>query len=195
MAVEIIDLTASVRTGTGKGAARQARRDGVVPGVVYGAGKEPVAINVPFYALLKRLKAGRFMSTIFNLKVEGQDDVKVVCRNVQRHVVKDMPIHIDFLRVEDTTSVKLFIDVNFVNADAAPGIVKGAVLNVAAKDIELVLAAGNIPASVDADLTGKNIGDTVLASEIILPEGAKLASDRDAVIGTIVVPSGVLITE
>lgn len=195
MAVEIIDLTASVRTGTGKGAARQARRDGVVPGVVYGAGKEPVTINIPFYALLKRLKAGRFMSTIFNLKVEGQDDVKVVCRNVQRHVVKDLPIHIDFLRVEDTTSVNLFIDVNFINADAAPGIVKGAVLNVVKNDIELVVAAGNIPAAVDADLTGKQIGDTVLASEIILPEGTKLAAAADTVIGTIVVPSGVLITE
>lgn len=195
MAVEIIDLTASVRTGTGKGAARQARRDGVVPGVVYGAGKEPVTINIPFYALLKRLKAGRFMSSIFNLKVEGQDDVKVVCRNVQRHVVKDMPVHIDFLRVEDTTAVKLFIDVNFINQDAAPGIVKGAVLNVANSDIELVLLAGNIPASVDVDLTGKQIGDTVLASEVILPEGAKLAGAQDLVLGTIVVPSGVLIAE
>ncbi|MGB0902254.1 MAG: 50S ribosomal protein L25, partial [Halocynthiibacter sp.] len=82
MAGQIPDLIATERTGTGKGAARQARRDGLVPGVVYGGGEEPIAINVPFNDLLKRLKQGRFLSTLFNLKVEGQEDVRVICRNV-----------------------------------------------------------------------------------------------------------------
>ncbi|MGB0541062.1 MAG: 50S ribosomal protein L25, partial [Paracoccaceae bacterium] len=84
MAGEIPNLVASARTGTGKGAARQARRDNMVPGVVYGGGVEPLAIEVPFNELLKRLKAGRFLSTLFNLQVEGQEDVRVICRDVQR---------------------------------------------------------------------------------------------------------------
>ena len=89
MAGEIPDLLAEVRTGTGKGAARQARREGNVPGIVYGDGKEPQPIKINYNVLLKRLKAGRFLSTLFNLKVEGQDDVRVICRGVQRDVVKD----------------------------------------------------------------------------------------------------------
>ncbi|MEP1933815.1 MAG: 50S ribosomal protein L25, partial [Roseibium sp.] len=82
MAGAIPDFEVQERTGTGKGAARQARRAGMVPGIVYGGGEDPVAINVPFNALLKRLKQGRFLSTLFNLKMDGHDDVRVICRNV-----------------------------------------------------------------------------------------------------------------
>ena len=99
MAGEIPDLIAEVRTGTGKGAARQARREGYVPGIVYGDGKEPQPININYHALLKRLKAGRFLSTLFNLKIDGQDDIRVICRGVQRDVVKDLPTHIDLMRL------------------------------------------------------------------------------------------------
>ena len=99
MAGEIPDLVATVRTGTGKGAARQARRNGDVPGIVFGGDTDPLPINIPFNALLKRLKAGRFKSTLFNLKVEGHDDVRVICRDVQRDVVKDLPTHLALGRV------------------------------------------------------------------------------------------------
>ena len=91
MAGQIPDFNATVRTGTGKGAARQARREELVPGIVYGGGADPQPINVKYNELFKALKAGRFMSTLFNLKVEGQDDVRVICRGVQRDVVKDLP--------------------------------------------------------------------------------------------------------
>jgi large subunit ribosomal protein L25 len=96
MAGQIPDIQALARTGTGKGAARTARREGFVPGVVYGGGADPLPINLPYNALIKHLKAGRFLSTLFNLKLEGQDDVRVICRGVQRHVVKDLPTHVDF---------------------------------------------------------------------------------------------------
>ena len=195
MAGEITDLIASVRTGTGKGAARQARRDGLVPGVVYGDGVEPLAINVPFNALLKRLKAGRFMSTLFNLKVEGQDDVRVVCRGVQRHVVKDMPTHIDLLRVHRNTRINLFIHVNFENHKEAPGIKKGGVLTVVRNDVELEVLAGNIPDHITVDLTGKQIGDVIKISDVVLPEGAKPTIDRDFVIANISAPSGLLVED
>ena len=103
MAGEIPDLVAEARTGTGKGAARQARRNGMVPGIVYGGGADPLAIQIPFNVLLKRLKQGRFLSTLFNLQVEGQDDVRVICRGVQRDVVKDLPTHVDFMRLRRTS--------------------------------------------------------------------------------------------
>ena len=128
MAGEIPDLHAQERTGTGKGAARQARRDGLVPGIVYGGGRDPLAINIPFNVLLKRLKQGRFLSTLFNLKVEGQEDVRVICRNVQRDVLKDLPTHLDLMRLRRSSKVNLFIPVEFVNEDEAPGMKKGGVL-------------------------------------------------------------------
>mgnify|MGYP000601177179 CR=1 FL=1 len=111
MAGEIPNLEVLPRTGTGKGAARQARRDGMVPGVVYGGGVDPLPIQIPFNVLFKRLKAGRFLSTLFNLKVEGHEDVRVICRDVQRDVVKDLPTHLDLMRLRRTSKINLFFPV------------------------------------------------------------------------------------
>lgn len=190
MAGEIPDLHAEVRTGTGKGAARQARRTGMVPGVVYGGGKDPLAINMPYNALLKRLKQGRFLSTLFNLKVEGQDDVRVICRGVQRDVVKDLPTHVDLMRLRRTSRVALFIHVTFVNHEASPGLKRGGVLTVVRPEVELEVLAGDIPDHITVDLTGKNIGDVIHISDVVLPEGAKPTIDRDFVIANIAAPSG-----
>ncbi|WP_146586755.1 50S ribosomal protein L25/general stress protein Ctc [Puniceibacterium confluentis] len=190
MAGEIPDLVALERTGTGKGAARQARRDHLVPGIVYGGGADPLPINLPYNALLKRLKAGRFLSTLFNLKVDGQDDVRVICRAVQRDVVKDLPTHVDFMRLRRTSKINLFIHVDFINEDAAPGIKKGGVLTVVRPEVELVVTAADIPDHITVDLTGLNIGDTVTISDVTLPEGAKPTIDRDFVIANISAPSG-----
>ena len=190
MAGEIPDLHAQERTGTGKGAARQARRDGLVPGLVYGGGSDPLAINIPFNILLKRLKQGRFLSTLFNLKVEGQEDVRVICRNVQRDVLKDLPTHLDLMRLRRTSKVNLFIPVEFVNEEDAPGMKKGGVLTVVRQEVELRVTAGDIPEKLTIDLAGKDIGDTLTISAITLPEGSKATIDRDFVIANISAPSG-----
>ena len=190
MAGEIPDLHAQERTGTGKGAARQARRDGLVPGIVYGGGSDPLAINIPFNILLKRLKQGRFLSTLFNLKVEGQEDVRVICRNVQRDVLKDLPTHLDLMRLRRTSKVNLFIPVEFVNDEDAPGMKKGGVLTVVRQEVELRVTAGDIPEKLTIDLAGKDIGDTLTISAITLPEGSKATIDRDFVIANISAPSG-----
>ncbi len=189
MAGQIPDLHAEARTGTGKGAARQARRDGMVPGIVYGGEGEPLPINIPFNKLLKKLKQGRFLSTLFNLKVEGQEDVRVICRNVQRDVVKDLPTHIDLLRLRRTSQIALFIHVDFINEEEAPGIKKGGVLTVVRPEVELMVTAGDIPESITVDLTGLDIGDIVHISDVTLPEGAKPTVDRDFVIANISAPS------
>ncbi len=190
MAGEIPDLHAQERTGTGKGAARQARRDGLVPGIVYGGGSDPLAINIPFNVLLKRLKQGRFLSTLFNLKVEGQEDVRVICRNVQRDVLKDLPTHLDLMRLRRSSKVNLFIPVEFVNEDEAPGMKKGGVLTIVRQEVELRVTAGDIPEKLTIDLAGKDIGDTLTISAITLPAGSKATIDRDFVIANISAPSG-----
>jgi large subunit ribosomal protein L25 len=142
MAGEIPDLIARVRTGTGKGAARQSRRNGDVPGIVYGGGADPLPIDIDYNYLLKHLKEGRFLSKLFNLKVEGHDDVRVICRGVQRDVVKDKPVHVDLMRLRRTSRINLFIHVDFINHDKAPGLKKGGTLVVVRPEVELEVTAG-----------------------------------------------------
>ena len=193
MAGKIPDLDATLRAGTGKGAARQARRDELVPGVVYGGGEDPIAINIPFNYLLTRLRKGGFMSTLQNLKIEGQDDVRVICRGIQRHVVKDLPIHIDLMRLKRTTRVKLMIPVEFLNEDTCVGIKKGGVLAVVRNDVEMEVLAGDIPDSLIVDLAAVEIGDTISISAITLPEGAKpTITDRDFVIANVSAPRALI---
>ncbi len=190
MAKEIPDLVAEARAGTGKGAARQARREGKVPGIVYGDGKEPSPIQIEFNSLLTKLRAGRFMSTLWNLKVDGQDDVRVVCRGVQRDVVKDLPTHIDFMRLHRNTRVNLFIHVTFENHEKAPGLKRGGTLVVVRPEVELMVTASEIPDHITVDLTGRQIGDSIHINDIELPAGVKPTIDRNFVIANIAAPSG-----
>ncbi|MCY4306388.1 MAG: 50S ribosomal protein L25/general stress protein Ctc [Aestuariivita sp.] len=189
MAGAIPDLQGIERTKTGKGPAGQARRDGLVPGIVFGGDTEPLAINIPFNELLKRLRAGRFKSTLFNLKVNGYDDVRVICRDVQRDVIKDLPVHVDFMRLRRSTKINLFIPIEFENEKDAPGIRRGGVLTIVRPEIELLVTAGDIPEIIKIDLTGLDIGDVVTISSINLPSGAKPVIDRDFVIANISAPS------
>ena len=193
MAAKVQDLNAKVRAGTGKGAARQARRDGDVPGIVYGGGAEPQSISIPFNYLLTKLRKGGFMSTLHNLKVEGQEDVRVICRGVQRDVVKDLPTHIDLMRLKRTSRVKIFIPVEFLNADTCPGVKKGGVLTVVRNEVELDVLAGDIPEHIEIDLANVEIGDTISISDVTLPEGATPAiTDRDFVIANVSAPRALL---
>jgi len=189
MAGAIPDLEVLERFETGKGAASGARRAGLVPGIVFGGDTGPLSINIPFNLLLKRLKAGRFKSTLFNLKVDGRDDVRVICRDVQRDVVKDLPTHVDFMRLRRSTKVNLFIPVGFENDNASPGIRRGGVLPIVRPEIELLVTAGDIPEKITVDLSGLDIGDVVTISSLNIPSGAKPIIDRDFVIANISAPS------
>ncbi|MGS4946255.1 50S ribosomal protein L25/general stress protein Ctc [Meridianimarinicoccus sp. RP-17] len=189
MAGEIPDLHAEPRTGTGKGAARATRRAHFVPGIVYGGDKDPLPIQLPYNALIKRLKQGRFLSTLFNLKVEGQEDVRVICRAVERDVVKDLPTHVDFMRLRRHTKINLFIPVEIVGAEVCPGLKKGGMLNTIRPEVELVVTAGEIPEKITLDISKSVIGDTLTISDIPLPAGAKPTIDRDFVIANIAAPT------
>mgnify|MGYP005849121693 CR=1 FL=1 len=190
MAGEIPDLIAEARMGTGKGAARQARREQLVPGIVYGGGVDPQPINIKYNYLLTKLRKGRFLSTLFNLKVEGQEDVRVICRGVQRDVVKDLPTHVDLMRLRRNSRINLFIHVNFENQDKAPGLKRGGTLTVVRPEVELEVTAGDIPDHITVDLTGKAIGDVIHIDDIVLPEGVKPSIKRNFVIANIAAPSG-----
>ena len=192
MAGEIPDLNALVRTGTGKGAARQARRDGLVPGIVYGGGEDPQPINLPYNLLFKKLKDGRFLSTLYNLKIEGQEDVRIICRNVQRDVVKDLPTHVDFMRLKRTSKINLFIPVDVTGEDECPGIRAGGLLTMVRPEVELIVTAGDIPESITISVAGLEIGDTITIANVDLPAGAKPTIDRDFVIANISAPSALL---
>jgi large subunit ribosomal protein L25 len=195
MAGEIPDLVAQERTGTGKGAARQARRAGMVPGIVFGGDADPLPINIPFNELIKKLREGRFKSTLFNMKVDGHDDVRVICRDVQRHVVKDLPTHIDFMRLRRTTKINLFIAVEVVGQDVAPGLKKGGVLTLIRPEVELIVTAGDIPDHVTIDISEMEFGDNITISSVKLPEGTKPTIDRDFVIAQISAPAGLVSAE
>ena len=184
-----IELEAVARPGVGKGAARQARRDGFVPGVVYGGNEEPVAINVRQPVLLKQLKAGKFLSTLIKLTVDGKENT-VICRGVQRDVVKDLPTHVDFLRLSERSRINLMIPVAFENEDVSPGIKRGGVLTVVRNEVELKVRAGNIPDELVVDMSTLDVNDVVRISDISLPDGATpTITDRDFIIANISAPS------
>jgi large subunit ribosomal protein L25 len=195
MAREITDLLAEVRTGTGKGAARQARREGTVPGIIYGDGQEPTPIKMKYNYLLTKLRQGRFLQTLFNLKIEGQPDVHVICRGVQRDVVKDLPTHVDFMRVHDESRIELFVHVTFINHEASPGLKRGGTLTVVRPEVELEVTAGDIPDHITVDLTGKKIGDVIHIDDVLLPEGAKPTINRNFVIANVAAPAGLAAVE
>jgi large subunit ribosomal protein L25 len=186
---ETTTLEATARAGTGKGAARSARREGYVPGIIYGGGEAPQPINVKFNTLLKLLKKGKFMSSLHNVKVDGVDN-RVVCRGVQRDVVKDMPTHVDFQRLSDKSRIKLFVPVEFLNQGTCPGIKRGGVLNVARHEVELNVIAGAIPDHLEVDLSTAKMGDTIRISHVKLPAGVTPTIDRDFVICSIATPAG-----
>ena len=192
MAREIPDLIAKVRTGTGKGAARQARRNGDVPGIIYGGGKEPQPINLEFNKLLANLRKGRFLQTLFNVKIEGEKDQHVICRSVQRDVVKDLPTHVDFMRLSDNSRIALFIHVTFINHEEAPGLKRGGTLTVVRPEVELEVLASDIPDHITVDLTGKVIGDVIHINDVQLPAGAKPTINRNFVIANLSAPRGLV---
>ncbi|HUF57621.1 MAG TPA: 50S ribosomal protein L25/general stress protein Ctc [Thermohalobaculum sp.] len=181
-------IEAHAREGTGKGAARAARRAGFVPAVVYGGNKDPKSVNIRHNVLLKALKQGRFLSTLVKIDVEGEQTT-VICRDVQRDVVRDLPIHADFLRLSERSMINLFIPVVFTGEEECPGLRAGGVLTVVRNEVELRVRAGDIPEQITVDLSGFEIGDTLHISQADVPAGAKPTIGRDFVIANIQPPS------
>jgi large subunit ribosomal protein L25 len=183
------ELKAQARSGVGKGAARALRRQGLIPAVIYGDKKPPLAIAISTNEANKRIYAGGFLSHILTLDVDGEKH-RVIPRDYQLDVVKDFPLHVDFLRIGKGSKLNVQVHVEFINEEASPGIKRGGVLNIVHHTLDLTVDAENIPEKVTVDLTGKDIGDTIHISSIQLPAGAVDHSHEDDVtIATIVAPS------
>ena len=182
---EQINLNVTVRDRVGKGGAREARRNGFVPGVLYGGDQDPVAINVQKNELAKAISSGKFLSTTVNLIHEGEKQL-VIPQAVQVHPVTDQPEHIDLFRVRSDQIIAVEVPVQFVGEEIAPGLKKGGTLNVVRFSVELHVKAGNIPEGIEADVSKLEIGDNVKISDINLPEGSTpTITDRDFTIATI----------
>ena len=181
-----IVLDVNVRENTGTGGSRAARRDGFVPGVIYGGDEAPVAVSVKYNEVLKAINSGQFLSNMIELSHDGKSQ-KVLTKDVQFHPVTDMPVHLDFYRVTAKSIIEVEVSVNFVGEDVAPGLKEGGTLNVVRYAIEVKCPAGSIPDAIEVDVSAMEIGDAIHISEVTLPEGVKPAiTDRDFTIATIV---------
>ena len=181
-------MAAQARPGVGKGAARQTRRDGHVPAVIYGASKEAVTIRLPLNELLKTLQKGGFFTTVFEIQVDGQTH-RALPKAIQKDKLNGLPIHVDFLRVVQGALIEVEVPVHFVNQEDSPGIKAGGALNVARHVVELRVPNDNIPDALVIDLAGLEIGDSVHISSVKLPTGAQPTLDRDFTIASIAPPA------
>ncbi len=180
-----IELNVEVREKSGSGAARAVRREGKVPGVLYGGPRGPVPIAVNANAFGKALYTGKLLGHLVTLRY-GEETQGVIAKDVQFHPVSDKPMHFDLFRVDETQLIRIAVPVHFRNQEASPGLKRGGTLNVARHEIELMVRADHIPEELIADLTGREIGDTIRISDIALPEGAQPAiTDRDFTVATI----------
>ncbi len=182
-------LNAKIRERAGKGAARATRRAGRVPAVIYGNKQEPVLISVDPVDLMKELQQPGFFSHVYEIAVGGET-YKVLARDLQTHPINDLPTHVDFMRFSKKTRLAVDVFVEFINEEECPGLKEGGVLNVVRHDVELRCSPDAIPESLEADLSGLEIGDTLHISAIKLPEGAELTiTDRDFTVATIAAPT------
>ncbi len=187
--VDINPLVAESRDRAGKGAARATRRAGRVPAVIYGNKQTPTMISIEPIALKKELDTGQFFSKVFEIDVDGTKE-RVLPRDVQFHPVTDTPLHIDFMRFSKKTKFAVEVTVNFINEEDSPGLKRGGVLNVVRYAVELLCSPDSIPESIEGDLTGLDIGDSLHISQFDLPEGVEpTITDRDFTVATIAAPS------
>ncbi len=186
---EIKTLAATVRSGTGKGAARSVRREGKIPGVIYGGGEAPTPITLNHRDLNKLIYAGHFLTTIFEIDIDGKKE-RAIPRDYQLDVVRDTPLHVDFLRLKAGSRIKVGVPVHFINQDIAPGIKRGGSLNIVLHTIELMAPADNIPEAIAIDLDGLNFNDSVHIQSVKLPENCTPIDRSNFTIVTIAPPAG-----
>ena len=163
-------------------------KDGLIPSIIYGGTADPLMVAVDRIQLKKRFEEGGFYSKIFEVDL-GEKKEPVVVKSIQRHKVKNHPIHVDFQRVDDKTRIIISVPVEFVDQETSPGLKQGGVLNVVRREIELSCLASNIPEKFVISLEGKEIGDDIRLSSVTLGEGMKpTILGRDFMLATIQAP-------
>jgi large subunit ribosomal protein L25 len=195
MSHESYELKAEARERVGKGSARELRRNGLIPAVIYGDKQAPISITLNTNEVTKRIHAGGFMTTIATIDVDGKK-YKVLPKDYQLDPVRDFTVHVDFLRVSGNTEVTVEIPVHFVNHEKSPGLKAGGVLNIVRHEVEVHCPADAIPEFFTVDLSGLKSGDSIHISNVTLPKKVTpVISDRDFTIATIVAPAAGLAEE
>ena len=184
------ELKATARPKSGKGAARAERRAGRVPAVIYGDNQPPLPISVDDKELRQRINAGRFLTTIFDIELDGKKH-RVIPRDFHLDPVKDFPIHVDFFRLGEGATIRVSVPLHVNGAEVAPGVKRGGTINIVAHTIELEAEADSIPQYLEVDVSTLDIGSSLHITDVKLPKGVKtLARDADMTLVTIVPPSG-----
>ncbi|MEL6374024.1 MAG: 50S ribosomal protein L25/general stress protein Ctc [Pseudomonadota bacterium] len=184
------ELVAKPRDRAGKGAARAARRAGLVPGVIYGEGKPPALVTIDYRTLNRHYQTGQFTSSVYVLNIDGKNE-RVLPKDVQIDPVRDFPIHVDFLRIRADSEITVEVPVTFINEEDCPGLKAGGTLNIVRHDVEVTCPANAIPNEFVIDLIEAQMGDSIHISAVKMP--AKVAptiTDRDFTIATIASPGG-----
>jgi large subunit ribosomal protein L25 len=179
-----IVLNVEVREKTGTGAARDARRAGLVPGILYGGDKDPVAISVKMNEFKKALYTGKLLGHLVTLKY-GDETQPVIAKAVDMHPVSDTPWHFDLYRVDEHQQIKIEVPLHFQNQEASPGLKRGGTLNVALHTVTVSCAADHIPEELIFDLTGLDIGASIRISDLKLPANVEVALPADTVLASI----------
>jgi large subunit ribosomal protein L25 len=180
-----IVLNVEVRESAGGGAARAARRAGMVPGILYGGDKAPISIAVRDREFLKALHTGKLLGHLVTLRY-GDEEQPVIAKAVQFHPVNDRPLHFDLYRVDAHQTIRIEVPVHFRNHEESPGLKRGGTLNVDLHAVEVSAPADRIPEEIVIDLTGLDIGDSIRSSDLLLPEGVEIgAHHRDSTVASI----------
>ncbi len=184
MADDIV-LDVEVRENTGTGGARASRRAGLVPGVLYGGGIDPVAISIKQNEVIRAINSGNLISRMVKIAHKGKQQFAIT-QDIQFHPVTDMPQHLDFYRVKESDMITIEVPVNFVGEDENMALRGAGTLNVVRYSVEVNTPAGSIPESLDVDVTELELGSSVHVSDIKFPEGISSAiTDRDPTIASI----------
>lgn len=167
-----IVINVDVREQTGTGSARAVRREGKVPGILYGGGKDPVAICAKQNELLKAIRSGKFIAHMVDLEYGGEHQ-PVIPKAIQWDPVTDMPVHFDLYRVDETSVITVEVPLHFKNQETSPGMKRGGVLNVVSHTVKLDVPASMIPEEIVVDLAGKDLGHVFHILDARMPEGAR----------------------
>src|SRR3984957_1418610 len=185
----VMELKATARPSVGKGAARAERRAGRVPGVIYGNNQPPTPISVDDRELRQRILAGRFLTTIYDIDLEGKKH-RVIPRDFHLDPVRDFPVHVDFMRLGEGATIRVSVPLHVIKSEASPGVKRGGTVNIVTHTIDLECSVDNIPQYLEADVSSLEISHSLHLSDIKLPAGVKTLAREDITLVTIVPPSG-----
>jgi large subunit ribosomal protein L25 len=183
------ELKATARPSVGKGAARAERRAGNVPGVIYGNNQPPLPISVNDRELRQRILAGRFLTTVYDIELDGKKH-RVIPRDFHLDPVRDFPIHVDFLRLGEGATIRVSVPLHVIKSESSPGVKRGGTVNIVTHALDLECSVDNIPQFIDADVGALEISHSLHLSDVKLPTGVKSLAREDITLVTIVPPSG-----